>query len=169
MAGRLGAGYAHAHFFVPRGGEAATAVYRDAAAGAGRQSHTVLAVRAVTAPDSERAQALADAMVLWRARKDLGHDGPIPSAETAAQHLWSEAERTRAQARTQAIVAGTPEQVHAELHALARAHGAEEVMVNTLTSDPADRLTSYQLLADRFSLTENHKETEAAVPPRGGV
>lgn len=89
-------------------------------------------------------------MLLWRARKDLGHDGPIPSAESTERHAWTEQERARAKARAQGIVTGTPEQVHAQLDALGQAHGAEEIMINTLTSDPEDRLASYRLLAEQF-------------------
>lgn len=151
LAGGLGSGYVHGHFFAPRGGEATTAAYRSAAAEHGHGARTMLAVRAVAAEDPERARALAEAMLLWRARKDLGHDGPIPSAETAARWEWSEQERTRANARAKAIIAGTPDRVAGELAALAEAHGADEVMVNTLAGDPEDRLASYRLLADRFS------------------
>jgi alkanesulfonate monooxygenase SsuD/methylene tetrahydromethanopterin reductase-like flavin-dependent oxidoreductase (luciferase family) len=149
LAGKLGAGYAHGHFFVPRGGEAATAAYRDAAGEHDYGAHTMLAVRAITAETAERAQQLAEAMSLWRARKDLGYDGPIPSVESTARHDWTEQERTRAKARAQAIIAGTPDHVHETIKGLAEGHGAEEVMVNTLTSDPEDRLTSYRLLAER--------------------
>jgi luciferase family oxidoreductase group 1 len=151
LAGSTGAGYAHGHFFVPRGGEAATAAYRKAASEDGYRPHTVLAVRVVTAETAGRAQALADAMLLWRARKDLGHDGPIPSAETTARHEWSDQERTRAKARSRAVIAGTPDEVHAELVALADVHGADEIMVNTLTSDPAERFASYRLLAEHLT------------------
>ncbi|GIJ25834.1 hypothetical protein Vqi01_09960 [Micromonospora qiuiae] len=150
LAGSTGAGYAHGHFFVPRGGETATAAYRDAATAAGHQSQTVLAVRAITAETAERAQGLADSMLLWRARKDLGHDGPIPSVETTQSYVWSDQERTRAKARSQAIITGTPDQVAETIAHLAHTHGADEVMINTLTSDPDDRHTSYQLLAERL-------------------
>lgn len=164
LAGSLGAGYTHGHFFVPRGGEVATAAYRAAASDSGRRSHTVLAVRAVTAPTAERARALADAMLLWRVRKDFGHDGPVPSVETAERHAWTEEERTRARARAKAIISGTPEDVHAELAALVKTHRADEILINTLTSDPGDRLTSYQLLAERFDLAGNQEPATAARP-----
>jgi alkanesulfonate monooxygenase SsuD/methylene tetrahydromethanopterin reductase-like flavin-dependent oxidoreductase (luciferase family) len=151
-AGAMGAGYAHGHFFVPRGGEQAFAAYTAAAARNGHRPHTILAVRAVAAKSPEQAQGLAQAMALWRARKDLGTDGPIPSVESVRRHQWTDQERTRAKARAAAIISGTPEQVHAQLTALAQAHGAEEVMINTLTSDPAHRRTSYTLLAEHFAL-----------------
>ncbi|MFG1889090.1 hypothetical protein ACGFIR_14625 [Micromonospora sp. NPDC049051] len=108
-------------------------------------------MRVITAQTEQRAQAQGDAMLLWRACKDLGQDGPIPSAETTARHGWNDQERIRAKARGKAIIAGTPDEVHAELTALAAAHRAEEIMVNTLTSDPADRLASHRLLAERFA------------------
>ncbi|QSB04098.1 LLM class flavin-dependent oxidoreductase [Natronoglycomyces albus] len=150
LAGLAGAGYAHGHFFVPRGGETAMSAYRATTAEHGHGAHTVLAVRVVTAETRERAQELADATLLWRARKDLGFVGPIPSAETTLRHEWTDAEHTRAKARSQAIITGTPDQVSTELTALAEAHNTDEVMINTLTSDPNDRLTSYRMLAERL-------------------
>ncbi|RPF21606.1 LLM class flavin-dependent oxidoreductase [Myceligenerans xiligouense] len=150
LAGTLGAGYAHGHFFVPRGGELATTAYREAAARAGRGAHTLLAVRAVTAPTAAEAAALARAMVWWRVRKDLGDERPVPSVERVRRHRWTEAERTRAQARSHGVVFGTPQEVGVELRALAAAHGADEIVVNTLVSDPEDRHRSYRLLAEEF-------------------
>lgn len=151
LAGDLGAGYVHGHFFVPRGGEEATAAYREASTTTGHRPHTVLAVRTITAEDPARAQKLAEAMLLWRARKDLGYDGPIPSVGATAAHRWTDAERTRAKARSTAIITGTPDVVAQRLHDLAKGHGADEVMINTLTSDPDDRLSSYRLLAEQFA------------------
>lgn len=40
----------------------------------------------------------------------------------------------------------------AELIGLARAHQVDEIIVNTLTHDPVDRLRSYELLAETFQL-----------------
>jgi len=148
LPGTLGAGYVHGHFLRPTGGEAATSAYREAALASGHTPHTVLAVRFVTAETEEQAQALAEALLLWRVRKDFGHDGPIPSTATAARYQWSTAERARAQERSQALIVGTPSKVRAELLALADSHGADELMLNTLVSDPEDRLSAYQLLAD---------------------
>lgn len=148
LPGTLGAGYVHGHFLRPTGGEAATSAYREAAVASGHTPHTVLAVRFVTAETEERAQALAEALLLWRVRKDFGHDGPIPSTATAARYQWSTAERARAQERSQALIVGTPAKVRTEILALADTHGADELMLNTLVSDPEDRLNAYRLLAE---------------------
>ncbi|MGO3717195.1 MAG: LLM class flavin-dependent oxidoreductase [Glutamicibacter arilaitensis] len=151
LPGTLGAGYVHGHFLRPTGGEPATRAYREAAANAGHRAHTVLAVRFATADTEDKAQALADALLLWRVRKDLGNDGPVPSVATAASYRWSDQERARAAERRQALIVGTPDSVRDQLLALAEAHGADELMLNTLVCDPADRLESYRLLAQSFS------------------
>lgn len=175
VAGRLAAGYVHAHFLNPGSGEAGMLAYRDgiaraaeeravtreigagdaiglAAPGSGVRPHSMLAVRVIVADTGERAAELARATLLWRVRKDLGHDGPIPSTERAAQHEWTDHERARAAVRAESIVYGTPAGVRARLTAMAEAHLADELMLNTLTSDPADRLESYRLLAEAFDL-----------------
>ncbi|SFG70850.1 hypothetical protein [Streptomyces mirabilis] len=40
----------------------------------------------------------------------------------------------------------------AALIGLAHAHQVDEIIVNTLTHDPVDRLRSYELLAETFQL-----------------
>ena len=151
LPGTLGAGYVHGHFLRPAGGEPATRAYREAAANAGHAAHTVLAVRFATAETEDKAQALANALLLWRVRKDLGHDGPIPSIMAAASYRWSAQERARAKERSQALIIGTPDKVRDQLLSLAESHGADELMLNTLVCDPADRLEAYRLLAESFS------------------
>jgi luciferase family oxidoreductase group 1 len=152
LAGTLAAGYAFGHFFAPKNGPAALTAYRQHIP-TGRHPATLLAIRAVTAQDPARAAALAHAMLLWRARKDLGQDGPIPNLSTLAKHTWSPEERIQAALHAQTIIHGSPHQVHERLTALARAHNTTEVMVNTLTAEPEDRIASYQLLAAARSHT----------------
>ncbi|CCB78497.1 MULTISPECIES: MsnO8 family LLM class oxidoreductase [Streptomycetaceae] len=165
LAGALGTSFAFAHFLAPAPGGAAFAAYRQAlAAGpvADGGGQGVLAVRAVTADTAAKATQLADAMLLWRARKDLGEDRPLPSAATVRAHRWSSRERERAAVHRPSVLHGTPEQVHAAISELAAAHGVREVVVNTLTHDPADRLRSYQLLAEAFALRPPATVADAA-------
>lgn len=152
LAGQLGAGYVHGHFFNPRGGEAAMVDYAAASTHSGHAPQGVLAVRIITAATPTRVKELLDAVLLWRVRKDHGVDGPIPSFERARSHEWTESELSRARAREKGIVHGTPEAVRAQLVHLAQSHGVDEIMINTLTSDPRDRLAIYELLADAFTL-----------------
>ena len=50
-------------------------------------------------------------------------------------------------------IVGTGTQVRERLTALAAAHGADELVVLTITYDYASRLRSYELLAEAFGLT----------------
>jgi alkanesulfonate monooxygenase SsuD/methylene tetrahydromethanopterin reductase-like flavin-dependent oxidoreductase (luciferase family) len=61
-------------------------------------------------------------------------------------------------------VAGTPEQVRASLEALAREHEADELVVVTITHDPAARRRSYELLAHAFGIAGRIPETPRALP-----
>ncbi|HET9382792.1 MAG TPA: MsnO8 family LLM class oxidoreductase [Streptomyces sp.] len=155
LAGQLGTEYAFAHFLVPGPARAALESYRESyAQHTGRPSTGgVLAVRVVTAETAERAEALAQSVLLWRSRKDLGEDLPLPTVEEALAHRWTSLEAERAEARRRTVVWGTPDQVRRRLTELAAEHGVDEIMVNTLTCDPADRLRSYGLLAEAFDRT----------------
>lgn len=154
LAGRLGTAFAFAHFLFPAPARAALEAYRAAyAASPGRPAaQGVLAVRVVTADTAAKAEELAASVVLWRSRKDLGEDLPLPSASTTRNHRWTGQESQRARSNGRVLVSGAPEQVREQLTRLAADHGVDELVVNTLTHDPADRLRSYQLLAELFEL-----------------
>ncbi|MYV70184.1 LLM class flavin-dependent oxidoreductase, partial [Streptomyces sp. SID2131] len=113
----------------------------------------LLAVRVVVADTRERADELAASLLLWRARKDLGDDGPLPSVETARRHRWTGLEAERAAHHRRSLIHGTAEEVVPRLRALAEANGVRELMVNTLTQDPADRVRTHELLAEGFGLS----------------
>ncbi|WP_405010682.1 MsnO8 family LLM class oxidoreductase [Kitasatospora sp. NBC_01539] len=162
LASYLGTRFAFAHFLRPELADPAMRTYRqggataagDATGGApGDATGGALAVRVIAADTEARARALAASFLLWRSRKDLGVDRPIGPPEDARRHRWTPAESERAAANSRALVAGTPEQVRAELLGLAAAHGVDEIVVNTVAHDPADRVASYRLLAEVFGLT----------------
>ncbi|MFZ4841856.1 MsnO8 family LLM class oxidoreductase [Mycetocola saprophilus] len=145
-AGRLGTGYVQGHFLAPGSSEGGLGAYRETVGA--RPVAAMLAIRAVTARNSEYAEDLARAMALWRARKDLGRDAPVPSIRRALHGHWTRAEHARADGHQAGIVRGEPSVVFRRLGELARALGVNQVMINTLTSDPADREQSYALLAE---------------------
>ncbi|MEW2530630.1 MsnO8 family LLM class oxidoreductase [Streptomyces sp. NPDC047071] len=153
-AGQLGASFAYAYFLTHKPGGPVLDAYRAALTSAGQpERRGVVAVRAVTADTAAKAEELAQSVLLWRSRKDLGQDLPLPSPASVRAHRWSSLETERAAVLRRTLVAGTPEQVHARLSALAADHGTDELLVNTLTADPADRVRSYHLLAQAFQLT----------------
>ncbi|MFF4450604.1 LLM class flavin-dependent oxidoreductase [Streptomyces sp. NPDC001502] len=163
LAGLLGTEFAFGHFFSPAGGQEAFEDYRDRfRTSTGDRPGGALAVRVVTADSAGRAEELAQSLLLWRARKDLGQDGPLPSYETTRRHRWTGAELERAKVHRTALVSGAPEQVSAVLTALAGSHGVDELIVNTLTCDPADRRRSYELLSESFALPGPDPRSAAA-------
>ena len=83
-----------------------------------------------------------------------GHDLPLPSRAATRRHRWTGAEAERAEFNHRTLVVGTPERVRDALTRLASDHGVGEIVVNTLTHDPEDRLRSHQLLAEAFALTD---------------
>ncbi|MFF3877252.1 MsnO8 family LLM class oxidoreductase [Streptomyces sp. NPDC001978] len=147
----LGVSYAFAHFLRPEPSVPALEIYnfRNTEATA----HSALAVRAVVASTATKARELADTYLLWRSRRDLGHDEALPSPLIARAHRWTAQEKDHADHNSQALIAGTPSEVHDELVELSKIHGVDEIIVNTLTHDPTDRVLSYQLLAEAFHLT----------------
>ncbi|QNE23210.1 MsnO8 family LLM class oxidoreductase [Kribbella qitaiheensis] len=143
LAAKLGTAYAYAHFLNPGPGLESMTAYHEASPA----PSSALAVRVIVADTESHANDLAASLLLWRSRKDLGDDRPLPSIETARNHRWTSAELERASYNSKALISGTPDQVAPILSDLAYLHGTDELVVNVLTHDPADRLRTYQLLA----------------------
>jgi alkanesulfonate monooxygenase SsuD/methylene tetrahydromethanopterin reductase-like flavin-dependent oxidoreductase (luciferase family) len=150
LAARLGTAYCFAHFLNPGPGVASMTKYHRL-----RQvdSPSALAVRVLVADTAAKAEELALSFILWRSRKDLGADEPIPSARSTRTHEWNGAELIRGRANRHGLLFGTPEQLERPLAELCSAHEVDELVVNTLTHDPADRARSYQLLVEVMSQT----------------
>jgi len=154
-AAELGLPFSHAYFISPEGSEDAVAEYRarfkpSPACPAPRVSLGVAALVAETEQDAARLSASRN---LWVVRLLTGRPIPFPSPEEAlAQPLTPQEEKLLATVAKRSIV-GTKEQVREGLTALARAHGADELVVVTITYDFASRLRSYELLAQAFGLS----------------
>jgi luciferase family oxidoreductase group 1 len=154
LAAHLGLSFSFAHFINPfDGGEASRAYRRDyrtrVEATAARAS---VAVFVLCADTEARALELQVCRDLWRLRAEQGRLEPFPSLDEAkayeyAPHEWQQVLASRAR-----NVVGDPAQVKAGLEAIAAAHGADEVVVLTITHDVADRLRSYELLAEAWGL-----------------
>ncbi|MBM3511295.1 MAG: LLM class flavin-dependent oxidoreductase [Alphaproteobacteria bacterium] len=150
----FGLPYAYAHFIAGGGGEEAVGRYRAAFSPSDRLAtpRTSLAVFALCADTEAEAERLARSRDLWRLRLERGELGPYPSVEEAEAYPYSDVELA-AIARTRArTILGTPAQVKARLEAMAAAHGADELVIVTITHDFAARLRSYELIAQAFGL-----------------
>jgi alkanesulfonate monooxygenase SsuD/methylene tetrahydromethanopterin reductase-like flavin-dependent oxidoreductase (luciferase family) len=76
---------------------------------------------------------------------------PRPANWQARRHVWSEADRELVADRIDTQFTGTPSQVADQLERLRDATEADELIITTITHDHADRVRSYQLLAEEWA------------------
>ncbi|HEY6080460.1 MAG TPA: LLM class flavin-dependent oxidoreductase [Polyangiaceae bacterium] len=155
LAARLGLGFAFAAHFSPDRPDRPMLGYRDAfRAGALDTPHAILAVSVVCAETEPEAQRLASSMQLSWVRLRSGRPSKIPSPETALSHPYTAQEAAAVDAYRHLQIVGTPASVCERIESLAARTRADEVMITTVTHDPAARLRSYQLLAEAFALAD---------------
>jgi luciferase family oxidoreductase group 1 len=154
FAAHIGASFSFAHFINPIGGPDMVRLYKERF----RPSDELAAPRATVAlfvlcADTEaKAQELAETLALQMLKLETGDHTSIGSYDTVRNYPLSPELRARLMYHRQRMVSGTPEQVHAQLTQLAVSYGVEEVTAVTITYDFADRLRSYELLANVFEL-----------------
>ena len=74
----------------------------------------------------------------------------FPTPEEARAHVWTDADRALVADRVDTQFVGSPRQVADQLEQLRDATGADELLVTTITHDHADRVRSYELLAEEW-------------------
>lgn len=165
FAAQLGMGFTFAQFINPSGGPAAVRAYRQQF----RPSPELAAPEAsvalfvLCADTEDKANALAKAMLMQLLRFEQGVRGPYPTAAKAAAYQFGPLERTRLRHHQARVVSGTPAQVREQLTELAAAYEVDELILTSITADFADRLRSYELLADEFGLSPASTHSTAAV------
>ena len=154
LAARLGKGYAFAYHFSPDAATAAMRAYREqftSSAGL-REPYAILAVSAAVAQTPERARELARTQERLSVNIRTGRGGPLVSPEEALRLPFAPEERQLAEYGRSLLVYGTPEVVRARLEGLAAQLGADELMVTSNIHAHAERVRSYELLAEVFEL-----------------
>jgi luciferase family oxidoreductase group 1 len=152
LAAQLGLSFAFAHFINPRGGDAVSRAYRRDFQGAEKPA-VIVCTFAICAESAEEAERLAAPIDLRRLHMALNIDSPVPSAEEAARHRYSEEERRYVLGQRERAIIGDPATCRAAIEAMAQRYEADEVMVLTITGDVASRRRSYELLAEAFGLS----------------
>jgi luciferase family oxidoreductase group 1 len=106
----------------------------------------------VVADDEASARELATGYGLW-VRSIRTAEGAIqfPTPEEARRYQWTDADRALVADRVDTQFAGTPRQVADQLERLRDATEADELIITTITHDHADRVRSYQLLAEEWA------------------
>jgi luciferase family oxidoreductase group 1 len=151
LAGLLGLPFAFAHHFSAENTVPALALYRDSfRPGALDEPYSMIGVSVTAAGTDERARELAAPQALSFLRLRQGRPGLLPTPEATAAHPYTPLERQMIDARLADQVMGGPETVRKQLDALIDRTAVDEVMVVTQVFDHADRLKSYDILADLY-------------------
>jgi len=105
----------------------------------------------VVAEDDETARELATGYGLW-VRSIRTAEGAIkfPTPDEARAHVWSDEDRELVQDRIDTQFVGSPGRVADQLEQLQEATGADELLITTITHGHADRVRSYELLAEEW-------------------
>jgi luciferase family oxidoreductase group 1 len=150
VAGLLGLPFAFAHHFSAANTLPALALYRShfRPSAALDRPHAMVAAAVICAETDERARWLAGSAALSFLRLRAGRPGPFPFPEEAAAYPYTEAERAVLAERQASSIVGSPQTVGRGIAELLEATAADELMITTMTHDPADRLRSFDLVAD---------------------
>ncbi len=154
VAGRNGLRFAANYHISPATVLEAADGYRAAFRPSAELDRPCLSVSAdvVVAETESAARELATGYGLW-VRSIRTGEGAIefPTPAEARSHAWSEEDRALVADRIDTQFVGSPKQVASQLEQLRDATGADELIVTTITHDHADRVRSYELLAEEWS------------------
>jgi luciferase family oxidoreductase group 1 len=155
VAAVLGTPFSFAHFINPRGGPAAAASYRenfrpDGDRRAAPQLNACVIV--LCAETDDEVDELAKVAALWRLQLEHGRPGKVPSPERAKDHVFTDDQLARNQKMRKHHAIGTPDVVAGRLQEIAGLYGTDEILMLTITHDPAARRRSYELVAEACGL-----------------
>ncbi len=131
----------------------AVTAYRAAFRPSGDLDRPYVSVSAdvVVGEDDQSARRLASGYGLWvrSIRQGVGAI-PYPTPEQSHAHQWSEEDRELVRDRTDTQLVGSASTVADKLDQLQQATGADELAITTITHQHADRVRSYELLAQEW-------------------
>ncbi|NGN92981.1 LLM class flavin-dependent oxidoreductase [Nocardioides sp. KC13] len=154
VAGKRGLRFATNYHVNPAGVLEAAHSYRAAFAPSDTFAapHVAVSADVVVAETEESARELATGYGLWvRSIRTAEGAIPFPTPEEARAWEWTEEDRALVQDRLDTQFVGTAAQVADQLEILQRAVDADELVITTITHDHADRVRSYELLAEEWA------------------
>jgi len=151
VAGSRGLPFGANYHSTPWGVVDAVAAYREHfAPGVLAAPHVIVSADVLVADTDAEAQRLAAGFAQWVLSIRSGRGAiPYPAPEDGAAPLDA-AELAQVQDRLDTRIVGDPATVVRQLETLRRATGADELLITTTTHDPADRIRSYELLAEAW-------------------
>jgi luciferase family oxidoreductase group 1 len=155
LAGALGLPFAFAHHFSSTNTIPALELYRESFQPSESldKPYALIGVSAIAAESAERARWLAGSAGLSMMRLRRGRPGPVPTPEEAEAYPYSPFEQDFIETWIGNMVLGDGDQVRAGLDALRTRTSADEVMITGLMHGHAERLRSYELIAQAYGMT----------------
>jgi alkanesulfonate monooxygenase SsuD/methylene tetrahydromethanopterin reductase-like flavin-dependent oxidoreductase (luciferase family) len=153
VAGERGLPFAAAYHITPAGVLEAVDAYRAAFKPSAvlDKPYVVVSADVVVAADDDTARELASPYPLWvHSIRTTLNAIPFPTPDEAARHQWGEEDRAVVADRVATQFVGSPQTVVERLRVLQRVTGADELLVTTITHDHADRVRSFELLAEEW-------------------
>jgi luciferase family oxidoreductase group 1 len=111
-----------------------------------------LCVWALAAATAAKAESLFLPYAHWRLDRDRMRNTPFPAPAEVAVRMPSARDHDRIAQLRGATIYGPPDVVADGLQRLAKTFAADEIVIVTMAHDPADRLRSYELIADEMGL-----------------
>jgi luciferase family oxidoreductase group 1 len=150
VAGLLGLPFAFAHHFSGQHTVPALELYRRTFRPSPYRDrpYAMVAVSVICADTDEHAAWLSGPSRLSMVRLRQGRPGRLPTPEEAAAYRYSDAERELADQRYVGQALGAPETVRRQLAELLERTHADELMLTTMVYDLADRVRSFELVAE---------------------
>jgi luciferase family oxidoreductase group 1 len=154
FAAHFGMAFSFAHFINPNGGPQMVNLYRShfQASEHLKAPKANVAIFVMIADTVEKAEQLQAEMDIRMLKIEKGVQEAITSYDEIKDYQFSEEEQARVNYNRQRMISGTPEQVKPKLEQLAKDYGVDEIVAVTITHDFADRIRSYELLAEMFEL-----------------
>lgn len=114
------------------------------------QPRVMVAANVICAPTQAEAEELSLPLGLMFLRLRQGNPGPFSSVEEARAYPYTPQELAVAEAARARVIIGDPQQVTQRLRQLARDTSADELILSTMTHDPAARTASYRLIMEAW-------------------
>ncbi|HWO96655.1 MAG TPA: LLM class flavin-dependent oxidoreductase [Bacillus sp. (in: firmicutes)] len=153
LAAENGVAYAFGHFMSSKEGTEIMNCYLQSFETTGKQLYpeSIVAVSAICAETTEKAEELALSEFVWKIQQEKGGGKKgVPSIEEAKKYSFNSDEQEMIKAMRKKMVIGNPQEVKKRLMELQTVYKADEIMIITITHHFKDRIQSYRLIADEM-------------------
>jgi luciferase family oxidoreductase group 1 len=148
LAVEKGMNYAFGHFM---SGEDGPGIVKDYYKNS--ESRALVAVTAVCAETTEKAEELALSDLVWKLQQAKGKGkAGVPTIKEAKAYELSDEEQIKLDEMKNSMIIGNAQEVKNQLEELQNQYGVEEFMIVTITHSYEARRKSYELIAKEFGL-----------------